>query len=110
MLEKIKSFYVEGSTFKDSFKKLIHWLFDEYGLVIFDPQDKQVKDLLKPIFKKEITDFRQHTQELVHVSARLEELYHAQVKVRPVNLFLTVENGRYSIEPVENEFKLRRKR
>jgi len=30
--------------------------------------------------------------------------------VRPVNLFLTVENGRYSIEPDENEFKLRRKR
>jgi bacillithiol biosynthesis cysteine-adding enzyme BshC len=27
-----------------------------------------------------------------------------------VNLFLTIENGRYSIEPVENEFKLRRKR
>jgi len=110
LMEKIKSFYAEGSTFKDSFKKLIHWVFDEYGLVIFDPQDKQVKDLLRPIFKKEITDFRQHTQELVHVSARLEELYHAQVKVRPVNLFLTVENGRYSIEPDENEFKLRRKR
>jgi len=110
LMEKIRSFYAEGSTFKDSFKKLIHWVFDEYGLVIFDPQDKQVKDLLKPIFKKEITDFRQHTQELVHVSARLEELYHAQVKVRPVNLFLTVENGRYSIEPDENEFKLRRKR
>jgi len=110
LLEKIKGFYAEGNTFKDSFKKLIHWIFDEFGLIIFDPQDKQVKDLLKPIFKKEITDFRQHTQELVNVSARLEEFYHAQVKVRPVNLFLTVDNGRYSIEPVENEFKLRRKR
>jgi bacillithiol biosynthesis cysteine-adding enzyme BshC len=46
----------------------------------------------------------------VHVSATLEELYHAQVKVRPVNLFLRVDDGRYSIEPVENEYRLRRKR
>jgi bacillithiol synthase len=110
ILEKIKNFYSEGSTFKESFKNLIHWIFDEYGLVIFDPQGKEIKELLKPVFKKEINDFRQHTQELVHISAKLEELYHAQVKVKPVNLFLSVENGRYSIEPVENEFKLRRKR
>nr|MCU0333197.1 bacillithiol biosynthesis cysteine-adding enzyme BshC [Ignavibacteriaceae bacterium] len=35
---------------------------------------------------------------------------HAQVKVKPVNLFLRVDEGRYSIEPVENEYRLRRKR
>ncbi len=51
-----------------------------------------------------------HTDNLVQVSATLEELYHAQVKVKPVNLFLRVDEGRYSIEPVENEFRLRRKR
>jgi bacillithiol biosynthesis cysteine-adding enzyme BshC len=84
--------------------------FDEYGLVIFDPQDDEVKKLLKPVFKKEITDFRAHTEKLVHVSATLEELYHAQVKVKPVNLFLRVDEGRYSIEPVDNEYRLKRKR
>ncbi len=110
LLEKIKSFYTSGKTFMQAFKELIFWLFDEYGLVIFDPKDKRLKEQLKPIFKKEITDFRQHTEKLVKVSAQLEEVYHAQVKVRPVNLFYSNEEGRFLIEPVENEFRLRRKR
>jgi bacillithiol biosynthesis cysteine-adding enzyme BshC len=110
ILEQLKEFYKEGKSFKSAFKELIFKYFDDYGLVIFDPQDDEVKKLLKPIFKKEISDFRIHTEKLVHVSATLEELYHAQVKVKPVNLFLSVDNGRHSIEPVDNEYRLRRKR
>ncbi|MCW9097163.1 MAG: bacillithiol biosynthesis cysteine-adding enzyme BshC, partial [Ignavibacteriaceae bacterium] len=110
LIEELKDFYLEGKTFKEAFRDLVFKYFDKYGLVIFDPQDSEVKRLLKPIFKKEITDFRLHTEKLVHLSATLEELYHAQVKVKPVNLFLMVDEGRHSIEPVENEYKLRRKR
>ncbi len=110
VLEKIKLFYKAGNTFKQAFKEMLFWLFDQYGLVIFDPQDKNIKNLLRPVFKKEIVDFRIHTEKLVKVSAELEEVYHAQVKVRPVNLFYSFEEGRYLIEPVENEFRLKRKR
>lgn len=110
LLQQLKNCFQEGRTFKAAFRDLIFNYFDNYGLVIFDPQTDEVKQLLKPIFKKEITDFRIHTEQLVHVSATLEELYHAQVKVKPVNLFLRVDEGRHSIEPVENEFRLRRKR
>ena len=110
LLNKLKDFYSSGKTFKNAFKELIFWLFDEYGLIIFDPQDKGFKALLKPIFKKEINDFRNHTEKLVSVSAELEESYHAQVKVHPVNLFYSNDEGRFLIEPVENEFRLKRKR
>ena len=110
LLTKLKECYQVGKSFKQSFKELIYWLFDEYGLVIFDPQDVEVKSLLKPIFKKEVNDFAIHTQKLIQVSAKLEELYHAQVKVKPVNLFYHTDEGRYSVEPVEDIFKLRRKR
>lgn len=110
LLTKLKECYQVGKSFKQSFKELIFWLFDEYGLVIFDPQDVEVKSLLKPIFKKEVNDFAIHTQKLIQVSAKLEELYHAQVKVKPVNLFYHTDDGRYSVEPVEDIFKLRRKR
>ena len=110
LLDKLKTIYEPGKTFKASFRQLIHSLFDEYGLVLLDPQDKQIKDLLKPVFRKEINDFREHTQQLVQVSAKLEETFHAQVKVHPVNLFFSTDDGRYSIEPVDNEFRLKRKR
>jgi bacillithiol biosynthesis cysteine-adding enzyme BshC len=109
-LKKLKDIYSNGKSFKQSFKELILWFFDKYGLIIFDPQDVIIKNLLKPVFKKEINDFRLHTEKLVQVSATLEELYHAQVKVRPVSLFYSTEDGRFLIEPVENEFRLRRKR
>ena len=110
LVNKIKECYQSGKSFKESFKELIFWLFDEYGLIIFDPQDSQVKSLLKPVFKKEVNDFVTHTQKLIQVSAKLEEVYHAQVKVKPVNLFYHTDEGRYSVEPVEEIFKLRRKR
>ena len=110
IMENLKSFYSEGKTFKQAFSDLLFWLFDQHGLIIFDPQDKGIKRLLVPVFQKEISGFREHTAKLVNVSATLDELYHAQVKVRPVNLFLNYEEGRFLIEPVENEFRLRGKR
>ena len=110
IISKLKSFYSEGRTFKDAFRDLVFWIFNDYGLLIFDPQDPEVKQILKPVFKKEISDFRSHSEKLVNISARLEEEYHAQVKVRPINLFYHTDEGRYLIEPVENEFRLRRKR
>lgn len=110
LISRLSEIYSEGKTIKQAFKELIFWLFDEYGLVILDPQDKEIKSLLVPVFIKEIEGFREHTQKLVLTSAKLEEVYHAQVKIKPVNLFYSTDEGRYSIEPVDNTFRLRRKR
>ena len=110
ILSRFRSFYSEGRTFKDAFSDLLFWLFDQFGLIIFDPQDAEVKRQLSPVFRKEITDFRDHSEKLVNISAVLEEDYHAQVKVRAINLFYHTDEGRYLIEPVENEFRLKRKR
>ncbi len=110
LMEKLRSSFSRDKTFKQAFAELLFWLFDEYGLILFDPQDTNVKNILKPVFKKEISDFRQHTEKLVYVSAKLEELYHAQVKVRPINLFYNFDGGRYLIEPIENEYRLKGKR
>ena len=75
LVDNLKSYYSVGKSFKSSFKELIHSVFDEYGLVILDPQDKRLKELLKPVFKKEISEFRNYTDKLVHTSAELEEVY-----------------------------------
>ncbi len=110
VIEILKSCYSKGKTFKEAFRRLIISLFDEYGLVLFDPQDKKVKELLKPVFKKEILDFRKHSEAVINTSAELEINYHAQVKVRPVNLFMNYDNGRFLIEPHDELFGLKRKR
>ncbi|MBX2975876.1 MAG: bacillithiol biosynthesis cysteine-adding enzyme BshC [Ignavibacteriaceae bacterium] len=110
-IELLKDAYKSGKTFKEAFKHLIKFLFDKNGLLIFDPQQNSIKQLLKPIFKKEILDFRIHSEKLIEVSADLEELYHAQVKVRPINLFMNYDGGRFLIEPNDDKtFRLKNKR
>ncbi|MBU0474544.1 MAG: bacillithiol biosynthesis cysteine-adding enzyme BshC [Bacteroidetes bacterium] len=106
----LKDCYKEGSTFKSAFKNLMFQLFDEYGLIIFDPQDNSVKNLLLPIFEKELNNFEVHTTTNILKSAELEEVYHAQIKVKPINLFYTDETGRHLIEPIDDEFRFKGKR
>lgn len=110
LMDLLRSVYAEGKTFAQSFRELLFSLFDEYGLVIFNPLDTAVKKLLVPIFKKEITEFRSHSGKLVERSAELEDTYHAQVKVKPINLFYIDNNERLLIEPAENEYRLKGKR
>ena len=110
ILSFLKDCYKEGTTFKEAFKKLLFHLFDENGLIIFDPQDSSVKNLLLPVFEKEINNFDLHTTTNILKSAELEEVYHAQIKVKPINLFYTDETGRHLIEPVEDGFRLKGKR
>jgi bacillithiol biosynthesis cysteine-adding enzyme BshC len=110
IISELREIYQEGKSFKQSFRQLIFNYFDQYGLVIFDPQQKEIKKLLKPIFQEELLNYRQHSEKLILRSAALEETYHAQVKVRPINLFMNYEKGRYAIEPVDEYFRLKHKR
>jgi bacillithiol synthase len=111
ILDFIKSIYKPDRTFLESFRDLMIRLFDEFGLIIFNPLDPSVKRMLVPVFSKQITEFADHAGTLVERSAELEEIYHAQVKVKPINLFLTDNNERLLIEPTESgEFRLKGKR
>lgn len=111
LLELIKSTYQPEKTFLESFRKLMIHVFDEYGMIVFNPVDTNVKKILAPIFYKEISEYTDHTDYLVERSAELEEVYHAQVKVKPINLFYVEENERLLIEPTETgEYRLKGKR
>lgn len=110
LIDFYKSFYSVNKSFLEAFRELMIKLFDEYGLVVFNPVHPSVKQLLKPIFTKEITNYMNQTGFLVDRSAELEELYHAQVKVKPINLFYIENNERLLIEPVEKEYRLKGKR
>ncbi|MFA5803522.1 MAG: bacillithiol biosynthesis cysteine-adding enzyme BshC [Melioribacteraceae bacterium] len=110
IISELREIYQEGKSFQQSFRQLIFNYFDQYGLIIFDPQQKEIKKLLKPIFQEELLNYRQHSEKLILRSAALEETYHAQVKVRPINLFMNYEKGRYAIEPVDEYFRLKHKR
>lgn len=93
--------YVPGATFTLAFAHLFNVLYPDSGLVFIDPSDRDVKQLLAPVFLQELETFPVAGEEVIKRSAELEERYHAQIKPRAVNLFLTHKNGRYAIEPSE---------
>lgn len=110
LMEFLKKHYQPGKSFLESFSDLLYDFFDEAGVIIFNPTDEKIKKLLKPVFKKEIEDFREHSEDVVKTSAELEEYYHAQIKIKPINIFLQEDEGRFLIEPVDDEFRLKGKR
>ncbi|MCX7875818.1 MAG: bacillithiol biosynthesis cysteine-adding enzyme BshC [Melioribacteraceae bacterium] len=111
LIDYLKTIYTPDKTFLESFKELMIHLFDKHGLIFFNPLDKEVKNILKPVFTKAITEYQTHSLALVERSASLEEIYHAQVKVKAINLFYAEEKDRSLIEPTESgDFRLRGKR
>ncbi|MBD3409146.1 MAG: bacillithiol biosynthesis cysteine-adding enzyme BshC, partial [Ignavibacteriales bacterium] len=111
VFELIGERYRSGKTVKESFRDLLFALFDRFGLIVFDPRDPAAKALAKPVVLDELRDYRERSRELIQVSAELETVYHAQVKIRPVNLFIESDGGRYPIEPAGDDgFKIKRKR
>lgn len=110
LLNLIKKHYYAGATLKSGFVGLVKEFFDKYGLIIFDPQDIEIKTWLKNIFIKDVENYRFISEELILRSAKLEEKYHAQVKIKPVNLFYNEDSGRYLVEPAGNDFRLKGKR
>ncbi len=110
ILDLIHSSLIDGN-FLSATKKILRRFFDKYGLILFDPSHPSTKEFLKPIFIQEINTFRSNSEKLILNSAILEEQYHAQVKIKPINLFMFKDGGRFSIEPLENdEFRLKRKK
>lgn len=110
LLDLLKKLYQPGKSFQNAFADLLFEFFDDSGLIIFNPTAEKVKKLLKPVFKKEIEDFREHSEDVVKTSAELEEYYHAQVKIKPINIFLKEDEGRFLLEPVDDDFRLKGKR
>ena len=109
-LKRLLQSYKTGATFTEAFSEFAYKLFDEYGLVIFNPSEIEVKKLLAPIFRQELINFREHAEKLVESTAELDDLYGADEKLVPLNLYLTIDNQKLLIEPVENQFRLHTKR
>lgn len=103
VLKLVRSAYRKDVNFTQAFAKFVGELFKNSGLIFLNPDDADLKRLLVPIFEKEIDEHPKLSGLIIDVSAELEEKYHAQVKPRPLNLFLFYKGGRFPIEPADEE-------
>ena len=107
LFASLRGHYRAGATLGNAFVGLMNQLFEDSGLVFLNPNDAEFKQLLKPVFAKEISELTKTSQLVIERSAELEEQYHAQIKAKSLNLFIFHKGGRYLIEPRENDFSLK---
>ncbi|MCC5913923.1 MAG: bacillithiol biosynthesis cysteine-adding enzyme BshC [Balneolaceae bacterium] len=90
----INRWYKGGETITSSFAGLMNDLFGKYGLVIAGSNSDEIKELVKPVIQKSISDADSIQNALEQQSKKLEESgYGRQVVVQSSNLFYIDEDG-----------------
>lgn len=109
----LESSYQSGSTFSLSFARLLQKILSGSGLILFDPQDKEAKRLVSPVFRKALCE-----SETVHAALmqRSQDLaaagFHSQVTVQDNStvLFLSPDGERCALERQDSGFRLKNSR
>ncbi len=113
---ELRESYAEGVGFADAFSRLMARLFREYGVVLFDPLDEELKQVAAPLYSEALRKSSEIAQALVARSRELEEAgYHAQIHVSEdmVPLFimdqgrraaLTHHDGRFTVKGSDRSF------
>lgn len=84
---------------------IVHALLGRYGVVVINPDDRELKKLFVPLLKAELLQPLAH--ELVREPSEiLNQHYKAQAFARPINLFYLKDNQRERIEQTGNGWKV----
>ena len=96
-LEVLKQAYQKGKTIAEATLHLVHTYFGQYGLIVIQPDDAQLKTLFIDVMEKELrTGFSQKA--IGATKEKLARTYHVQSDGRDLNLFYLKENTRARIE------------
>lgn len=97
--------YSEQDTIADATRVLVHLLMGQYGIVVVDPDDADLKRTFRSIAWKELTE--PVAYRLVSATSKqLSERYQAQAFVRPVNFFYLKDQVRERIEKQDDHWEV----
>ncbi|MEO6189227.1 MAG: bacillithiol biosynthesis cysteine-adding enzyme BshC, partial [Saprospiraceae bacterium] len=96
-LNLFKELLVQSNQYDDFFRKFVHHLFGKYGLVYFNPDDKQAKLLLSPYIASELVDHSIVKTSKESLRVLQEMSFQSQAHIRDINLFYLIDNYRVGI-------------
>ncbi len=116
----VEEAYQPGRTLGDAFALMMARLFGEFGLVLFDPLDENLKRLAAPIYAQAVEKSAEIVSALIKRSKELEAAgYHAQVLVEETSFPLfwldsdgkrhalrRTADGKLHAKGIEREFEL----
>jgi bacillithiol synthase len=99
-----KEAYSKSKSLAEAVRKYVNTLFGEYGVVVVDGDDRELKEVFKPVIHEDI--FKNTPKEKVEeTNARLNALgYHTQVFARDINFFYLKGQLRSRIERTAQGF------
>jgi bacillithiol biosynthesis cysteine-adding enzyme BshC len=106
----LRESYEVGLGFARSFSRLMARIFKNYGVVLLDPLDEKLKQVVAPLYSLSIEKSSEIAQALVHRSRELEEAgYHAQIHVSDdmVPLFVIDESRRVAMTREAGRFQVK---
>jgi bacillithiol biosynthesis cysteine-adding enzyme BshC len=106
----LRESYSVGTGFAEAFARLMARLFRDYGVVLLDPLDEELKQVTAPLYSEAIEKSSEIATALVRRSAELVEAgYHAQVHVSEdmVPLFIMDEGRRVAMTQTGGRFQVK---
>jgi bacillithiol biosynthesis cysteine-adding enzyme BshC len=112
LINIMKKSYVLGTTLAHATRILVQQLFSEYGLLILDGDDSQLKKTVAPLFRDELIHEELSTLTKAKVDFLKETYGKVQVNPRAINLFylneqrnrIVFENNTYKVLNTTIEF------
>jgi bacillithiol biosynthesis cysteine-adding enzyme BshC len=96
--------YTKFNNLADATRYLVNELFSQYGLLILDPDNRELKEVFSPILHKELFEGTIAKAAKENTQMLSEEGYKTQIHIRDLNVFL-LKNGRTRLEVTENGFQ-----
>ncbi len=103
--QQILAAYDGKKTLSEATQYFVHQILGEYGVLVLDADDKQLKQSFKNVIKDELENQSSHKIVSEH-NIDLNKNYKVQVEPRELNLFYLKDNVRERIEKDENVFKI----
>ncbi|MBM4159107.1 MAG: bacillithiol biosynthesis cysteine-adding enzyme BshC [Ignavibacteria bacterium] len=112
LFEIIEKSYRIGISLGTAFARFFNYIFENNGIIFIDPNDNEIKKLLRPVFEKELNTYPETCEIIIRATAKIEEkLYEPQIKPKPINLFYICDDERFLIEPgTKDAFSLKNTR
>ena len=93
-----------GETIVEATQSLFHYLFGDYGLLVLNPDDKDLKHLFSPIMAEELGHQRALNAMKADQDRFIASGLKAQAQPRPINLFYLEEKSRERIQQDDEDY------
>jgi bacillithiol biosynthesis cysteine-adding enzyme BshC len=108
LLQSVHDNYTEGASVADAFGKWMAVLLGKSGLILMDPSDREVKNMVRPIFKRELENASAAHDCLTGQSRALAQAgYEVQVETEGANLFLLDDKNEKAVFNKNGRNKIR---